>query len=141
MPTADDIGMKRTTPIIAPAVAVTVTVLLGTVAHAQAQGPAATIQATDALEFKPGTVTVSVGDTVRWENSSVLIHSVTDVPEKALDEKDVALPKGDKPFNSGLMDPSATYQHRFARPGTYKYFCIPHEATGMIGSVIVKPAK
>ncbi|WP_162622742.1 plastocyanin/azurin family copper-binding protein [Salinisphaera orenii] len=37
------------------------------------------------------------------------------------------------------MAPGADYAHRFTEPGTYRYFCIPHEAAGTVGTVVVKP--
>lgn len=37
------------------------------------------------------------------------------------------------------MDPKTTFEHTFAVPGTYRYFCIPHEGAKMQGTVIVRP--
>ncbi|WP_241997224.1 plastocyanin/azurin family copper-binding protein [Halorubrum sp. SD626R] len=36
------------------------------------------------------------------------------------------------------MAPSENYEHTFEEPGTYEYFCIPHEGSGMVGTVRVK---
>ncbi|MBD3345169.1 MAG: hypothetical protein GF401_08925 [Chitinivibrionales bacterium] len=58
--------------------------------------------------------------------------------EKANDPKNVALPKGAKPFDSGTMQPGEEYRHTFTTAGLYRYFCIPHEKAGMVGEVIVK---
>ncbi|MCL5279758.1 MAG: plastocyanin/azurin family copper-binding protein [Planctomycetes bacterium] len=30
------------------------------------------------------------------------------------------------------------FQHTFEVPGTYVYFCLPHEAMGMVGKVTVQ---
>lgn len=94
---------------------------------------------TNTLKFTPQTVTVHVGDTVVWHNGSALTHTVTDVPKLASKQGDATLPKGAKPFNSGYLNPGQSYSHTFTVPGTYHYFCIPHEATGMVGVVIVNP--
>jgi plastocyanin len=74
---------------------------------------------------------------VKWENRSMLVHTVTAVPEIAADQRDVALPKGAKPFNSSNIEPGQAFQHKFIVPGTYRYFCIPHEGAGMVGEIIV----
>ncbi|MDE2149331.1 MAG: hypothetical protein KGJ55_05745 [Gammaproteobacteria bacterium] len=97
------------------------------------------VQSTDLLKFEPAKVVIHVGDTVVWHNASVLVHTVTDVPKLAAKAADVALPKGAKPFNSGNLQPKADFRHRFTAPGTYRYFCIPHEAAGMLGEVVVEP--
>ncbi|QBQ54317.1 plastocyanin/azurin family copper-binding protein [Nitrosococcus wardiae] len=79
-----------------------------------------------------------MGETVPWESQSVLVHTVTAVPAKAARAEDVALPRGAEPFNSGLLGPGETFQHTFTVKGTYRYFCIPHEAAGMVGEVIIQ---
>ncbi len=100
----------------------------------------ATVGMTNTLRFTPPTLTVHVGDTVVWKNDSALAHTVTDVPKLASTASDASLPMGAKPFNSGYLNPGKSYVHTFTVPGTYRYFCIPHEATGMVGTVIVEPA-
>lgn len=99
--------------------------------------PAATVGMTNSLKFTPPTVRIKVGETVRWKNSSLLVHTVTADPAEATIEGSVALPEGAEAFNSGLMDPEQTFEHTFTEAGTYTYFCIPHEAAKMRGQVIV----
>jgi len=103
------------------------------------KAPVATVTMTDGLAFKPRRVTIHAGETVEWRNDSVLVHTVTADPEIAAKATDVALPDGAEPFNSGNVKPKGTFRHAFATPGTYRYFCIPHEAAGMVGEVIVEP--
>ena len=90
------------------------------------------------LRFLPDTVRIRVGEAVQWENTSDLIHTVTADPSKAALESSVRLPAGAEPFDSGDMDPGAVYIRVFDRPGTYGYFCIPHEQAGMVGWVVVE---
>ena len=99
--------------------------------------PAVTVGMTNQNNFTPDTVRISTGETVRWENSSLLVHSVTADPEKETKDESVSLPDEAKPFDSGLLDPKETFEHTFKVPGTYNYFCIPHEAM-MTGVVIVE---
>lgn len=101
--------------------------------------PAATVGMTNMLKYTPDTVRVSVGETVRWENSSIITHTVTADPAEATVDGSVQLPDGADPFDSGTMDPDETFEHTFETPGTYQYFCIPHEGAKMYGWVIVEP--
>jgi plastocyanin len=89
-------------------------------------------------KFVPETVTIHKGDTVEWINNAASLHSVTTNPAVAQDPKDVSLPAGAKPFDSGFMTPGAKWSYTFTVPGTYKYLCLPHEKDHMIGIVVVK---
>lgn len=104
----------------------------------QNKEPAVTVGMTNSMKFTPDTVRIEPGETVRWENSSLLAHSVTGDPSLSTIEGSAELPEGAKPFDSGMMDPKQTFEHTFQVPGTYQYFCIPHEGTKMYGWVIVK---
>ena len=99
--------------------------------------PAATVEMTNSLNFTPDTVIIHTGETVRWKNTSLLVHTVTGDPSKETMEISATLPEGARPFDSGYLDPNETFEHTFTVPGTYGYFCIPHEAA-MRGIVIVK---
>jgi plastocyanin len=96
---------------------------------------------TDDDTFSPASVSVSVGQTVRWINSSQHSHTVTDDAKVASEAKDVSLPTGVKPFNSGKIPPGGTFEMKFPTPGTYKYVCEPHEDMDMKGQVVVRPAQ
>ena len=74
---------------------------------------------------------------MRWTNTSFDMHTVTADASLAADVSHVLLPDGAEPFNSGLIAPEKTFTKTFAVPGRYRYFCIPHEATGMVGEVVV----
>jgi len=93
-----------------------------------------------AKTFEPEHVEIRVGDTIKWTNPSAVFHTVTADPDKAVDPDNVKLPEGVEPFGSGRIRPDETYKRRFDVPGSYKYFCIPHEDVGMIGTIEVKPA-
>ncbi|MFB6137464.1 MAG: plastocyanin/azurin family copper-binding protein [Halobacteriaceae archaeon] len=99
--------------------------------------------------FNPSSITIAPGDTVKWENTSSLGHTVTAYGDK--------IPEGAAYFASGGFDseqaardaytmndpstgyipPEETFTHTFEVTGTYEYFCIPHEAAGMKGTVEV----
>ncbi len=101
-------------------------------------GPvAATVQMTDQLRFSPASVTIHVGESVRWDNVSQFTHTVTADPAKAADPAHVSLPAGAQTFDSGGITPGTQFEKTFTVPGTYHYFCQPHEALGMLGTVTV----
>lgn len=121
---------------------VSVLVLTGlTVQESPPTAPAVVVGMTNTMTYTPDTVRVSVGETVRWKNSADVMHTVTADPAEAFKDESVRLPEGAATFNSGNLSPSDTFEHTFDVPGTYRYFCIPHEAVGMYGTVIVVPKK
>lgn len=97
------------------------------------------ITMTNRLTYSPETVRISAGDTVRWRNTSDLPHTVTADPAKAMDPANAQLPDGAEPFDSGDLAPGDVFTRAFDVPGTYVYFCIPHEAAAMVGTVVVTP--
>jgi len=113
----------------------------GAAAKAESLGPpAVVVEMTDRVRFEPAEVKINVGDVVQWKGVSALVHTVTDVPSLATMEGSAQLPPGAAPFNSGDLQPGASFLHRFMVTGTYRYFCIPHEAARMVGTVVVAPA-
>jgi plastocyanin len=97
----------------------------------------AVVNMTDAMKFEPASLTVAKGTTVTWRNGSQMLHTVTDDPSKASNKADAALPSGAEAWDSGGINAGQTFTHTFDVPGTYKYFCIPHESAGMTGTIIV----
>ncbi|MEY4707094.1 MAG: hypothetical protein RJB58_817 [Pseudomonadota bacterium] len=89
------------------------------------------------MVFLPASITINAGDTVKWTNPAVVLHSVTFDPSKSVKPGNVVLPAGVAPFDSGDMVQDATFSHTFTTKGTYKYICIMHEDMGMIGTVTV----
>ncbi len=70
--------------------------------------------------FAPTSLTVPIGSTVTWGNNGLAPHTVTDRAGS---------------FDSGFIDPGATYQRTFATEGTFDYFCTLHPE--MTGTVLV----
>ena len=105
---------------------------------APALAASATVKITEQEMFAPKTVTIHAGDTVEWVNSSGAVHTVTDDPALAATAKDSSLPAGAVAFNSGFLKSGQTYRHQFTVPGQYRYFCILHESSGMVGTVVVQ---
>ena len=90
------------------------------------------------LSFSPQHVTISVGDTLRWVHTGGQ-HDVTEGNDGSVD--------GDEAFFGFLDTASTSFEVVFdaaflsanPRPGNvYDYFCSPHFAIGMTGSITVE---
>lgn len=97
------------------------------------------IEMNSQLRYAPDRVSVNIGSTVEWKNNSTFVHTVTADPAVATNARNVELPDGAQPFNSGSISPGGTFRYTFTVPGKYRYFCIPHEAAGMTGEIEVQP--
>lgn len=87
------------------------------------------------LQFIPNTVNISAGDTVRWTWVTGF-HSVTSGQPCTADNQYCS--PNDMNCGAGtLSGPNTVYQHLFAQPGTYSYFCAAHCSFGMRGVVNV----
>lgn len=107
-------------------------------AAADASAAAVVVEMDNRLRYLPDTVRVRVGETVRWRNTSDVLHTVTADGDRAVRATSVVLPAGASPFDSGDLAPGEEYSHTFTVEGEYRYFCIPHELAGMVGTVIVE---
>jgi len=96
-----------------------------------------TVNMTDSFQFQPAALTVPRGTTVTWMNTGQQQHTVTDDPSKAANRANAQLPSGAQPWDSGFIDAGKTFTHTFDTPGEYTYFCMPHEALGMVGHITV----
>lgn len=72
--------------------------------------------------FNPSTLTVKVGDTVSWTNTSGTGHTVT---------------ADDGSFDSGNLAGGAGFQHTFSAAGTFSYHCSIHSS--MKATITVTP--
>jgi plastocyanin len=101
-------------------------------------------------EAYPQEGAIEVGETVVWKNTGSRTHTVT-AYEGALPEGAAYFAAGG--FDSeeaareawssmggerGAVESGTTYEHTFEVPGEYRYFCIPHEKTGMVGTITVR---
>jgi plastocyanin len=104
-----------------------------------------TVDMTDDLVFDPERIRVSQGTTVTWENVGAVAHSVTayddGIPDGAAyfasggaDSQQAAV---DAYPDEGSIAEGGTYEHTFDTTGTYEYYCIPPEMSGMVGYVEV----
>jgi plastocyanin len=102
---------------------VSLVALLAFAPPAWAQGQEVTVRMEDNF-FAPANITVEPGTTVTWVQSGDNPHTTTSY---------------DGLWDSGMIEGGSqgTFSFTFEEPGTYDYFCIPHEDLGMVGSVTV----
>ena len=114
-------------------------------------GTSHTVEMTDGLVFEPDSPTVAPGDTVVWENTGSAGHSVTayedSIPEGAeywasggFDSQSAAedaYSASGSIEDAGNVPGGESWSHTFETEGTHEYFCIPHEAGGMVGEIEV----
>ncbi|WP_267641651.1 plastocyanin/azurin family copper-binding protein [Haloarchaeobius amylolyticus] len=85
--------------------------------------------------FDPPLVWVTPGSTVAFELASG-VHSAT--AYTAANGQTDRVPAGAASWDSGtLTEAGATFEHTFEQAGVYDYYCIPHHALGMVGTVVV----
>lgn len=93
--------------------------------------------------FQPADVVVKPGGAVRFTMVSGAPHNIAfeDVPAAARAQLSANMP-GQIAELAGpmIMEPDESYTVSFANipPGTYRYYCAPHLAMGMVGTVTVR---
>jgi plastocyanin len=80
--------------------------------------------------FRPHTLTVAAGTTVRFVNDDAILHTVT----SGTRTQTTTHPDGR--FDARLDGKGSTYSHTFSRPGTYPLYCSIHP--GMTATVVVR---
>jgi plastocyanin len=71
--------------------------------------------------FKPKTLTITVGMAVKWTNNTTVAHTATSDDGKT--------------FNSGIINPGASFSFKFTKKGTFTYHCSIHPF--MMATIIV----
>jgi len=95
-------------------VSVCVALSILTLASAATTKPRTHTVALRGMKNVPATLVVSAGDTVVWKNEDVVPHTATD--------------RG-KVFDSGNIEPGASWSYVAGRKGTFSYYCAYHPNT------------
>ena len=105
----------------------------------------ATVRIESGQSFEPEVLTVSVNESVTFVSETADAHTVTAYEGR--------LPDGASFFASGgfesedearddlaggLLSSGESFEATFDTVGTYQYFCIPHESSGMSGRIVVE---
>ena len=122
------VGQERTLKIVMqPAAGVTAPTTSSSTSAAPASGTAQAPAAGGAdvriasFAFDQPTLTIGAGQTVTWANTDSVPHTIT---------------SDDGKWDSGTIQPGATFRRTFDQPGTYAYHCSMHPY--MKATVVVK---
>lgn len=103
------------------------------------------IRAGESYRFEPAALTIRAGDRVRFVNVSGGPHNVSFDPARVPDDAEAALSAAmpdqiQALWGPLLTAPNATYTIAFTgvKPGRYEFFCMPHMAMGMRGTLTVQ---
>ena len=112
--------------MLARVAALSLMMLVACASAAWAQGEEVTVKMEDNF-FSPANITVEPGTTITWVQEGNNPHTTTSY---------------DGLWDSGMIQPGSggSFSFTFDEPGTFDYYCIPHESMGMIGSVTVSDA-
>jgi len=96
--------------------------------------------------FRPASVSAHVGDVVRFVSVSGAPHNVSfwedSIPAGAAATLQRNMQRTMGTLSGVLLtEPNETYTVSLAglRPGTYRYYCLPHLALKMVGRITVRP--
>jgi plastocyanin len=135
-------GLGAAAPVVGAATMVALAQDAPTASPAGSPTAAVTVKMTTQLRFEPADVAIKVGQTITWVNDSAIPHTATCDPEKNPVKETrpevVQLAPGAEPWDSGLLSQGQTFSHTFTVTGEYKYFCIPHVLSGMLGTITVE---
>jgi plastocyanin len=81
-----------------------------------------------AMTFIPANMSINEGDEIIWSNTSSNVHTSTSGTNCTSDGL----------WDSGNINPGATFSRVFSAAGTYPYYCIYHCSSGMTGTITVQ---
>ena len=88
--------------------------------------------------FDPIGVRIEPGQTVRWIMASPGNPHTTTAYHPRNANHSLRIPETAAPWDSGfLVKPRDTFEVTLTVEGVYDYFCLPHEAAGMVGRIVV----
>ncbi|CAL5045169.1 unnamed protein product [Urochloa decumbens] len=85
------------------------------------------------LVFEPSDFTVKAGDTITFKNNAGYPHNVVFDEDEVPSGVDAAKISQEEYLNA----PGETYSVTLTVPGTYGFYCEPHQKAGMVGKVTV----
>jgi plastocyanin len=88
--------------------------------------------------FDPVGVLIEPGTTVRWIMDSPGNPHTTTAYHPKNGNHSLRIPETARPWDSGfLVNPGDHFEVTLTVEGVYDYFCLPHEAAGMVGRIVV----
>lgn len=88
--------------------------------------------------FDPVGMRIEPGTTVRWIMDSPGNPHTTTAYHPKNGNHSLRIPEAATPWDSGfLVNPGDRFEVTLTVEGVYDYFCLPHEAGGMVGRIVV----
>lgn len=88
--------------------------------------------------FDPVGMRIEPGTTVRWIMDSPGNPHTTTAYHPKNGNHSLRIPETATPWDSGfLVNPGDHFEVALTVEGVYDYFCLPHEAAGMVGRIVV----
>jgi plastocyanin len=88
--------------------------------------------------FDPIGLRIEPGQTVRWTMASPGNPHTTTAYHPSNANHSLRIPDAAAPWDSGfLVKPGDAFEVTLPVDGVYDYFCLPHEAAGMVGRIVV----
>ncbi len=88
------------------------------------------------VSFDPVGLLVPAGTTIRWVVRANVHTTTAYHPRNG--HHPLRIPEVAAPWDSGyLVNPGSHFEVTLSVPGVYDYFCLPHEAAGMVGRIVV----
>ncbi len=84
--------------------------------------------------FDPVGVHIEPGTTVRFVVDEASHTATAYHPDNG---KNLRIPEGAEPWDSGTMAPGDVYEVELTEEGVYDYYCEPHEHLGHVGRIVV----
>lgn len=88
------------------------------------------------LAFVPSEFTVAPGEKIVFKNNAGYPHNVVFDPDEIPEGVDVSKISMDE--EALLNAPGEAYSVILDKPGSYTFYCSPHQGAGMVGKVTVK---
>lgn len=85
------------------------------------------------LVFEPSQFTVKAGDTITFKNNAGFPHNVVFDEDEVPSGVDATKISQEEYLNA----PGETYSVTLTVPGTYGFYCEPHQGAGMVGKITV----
>lgn len=87
--------------------------------------------------FTPNGLAVAPGTTIRFVNQDPGNSHTSTAYHPANFDRLRRIPAAAEPWNTGFLLPGKSAEVTLKAPGVYDYYCIPHEAAGMVGRIVV----
>ncbi len=96
-------------------------------------------------KFEPITLTIKSGESVEFKNISGGLHNIVfiadSIPPGAAEALSAGIPDRADDLSTAMIPEGSSVIVSFANApaGEYRILCLPHDATGMRGAIIVEP--